>query len=625
MGSYFPSLLLLLFDPSISLLFIVISMRFFGVKTGFKSVFYGLIASNCKQETFLWFSPLVLIILAEKPLKTHIRLVQSILLAVTGFLTEWEKNNFYAKCVVFMVGIAGFYWEKEGKVAENREEMRFIDLDGVPSEVIWYKEGEWRGNGMALRLLEVESEGGIGRKLAEVRLEGGMTVGEAVERGVGGDLGTTIMGEKTVRWRVGGSSDSGYVVMPSDITQSEHHRRLAQLESSSKSALIRSISHEVNTPLNTIFYLSSAMHSEITLTEQLKLLNINCKLLCMVLNDVIDYAEIMAGRCEVKKTYFKLKTCVRKVVDLYGYQVEKKGLQLKLQIDPFIPCKIYSDERRISQLLQNLLSNAVKYTLHGSISILFSFLDSGKMRISVQDTGVGIAENSLETIFHMHMQDESKGAGMGLFVSTIVAKRLGSERIWVQSEEGKGATFWADVDIGEQAIVISSPTVYSGLLDTDEATKPLVKPVKLMNLLTINQRTCADVLIVDDNEFNRTILKMMLDKLGLTSEEAVSGLQAVQIVLKNPNNSFKLIIMDVEMPEMDGIEATRVIVGKHRSGEVKEMPRIVALSAYPGVQMREKCLMAGMQEFLSKPLAMEQLQRLVGVHCGHRRSRHATV
>jgi CheY-like chemotaxis protein len=160
--------------------------------------------------------------------------------------------------------------------------------------------------------------------------------------------------------------------------------------------------------------------------------------------------------------------------------------------------------------------------------------------------------------------------------------------------------------------------------DTVQIALPLVKILRPMDLLGIDQRKCADVLIVDDNDFNRMILKMMLDKLGLTSEEAMTGLQAVKAVAKYRKNTFKLVIMDVEMPEMDGIEATRQICMKYQLGEISVIPQIIALTAYPASQLRDKCLAAGMREFFSKPLPMEKLQKVVRSYCGVRRGRHAT-
>ena len=500
-------------------------------------------------------------------------------------------------------------------------------FDLLPTPSIHLQGLQFYCNAALCRLVAADSQCEAGERLSEIRLipsewclQDLKGVLAAVSRGK--DLATWVGRGKAAgklwEWRVNVDGGEG-AVWAEDVTEKEKWRENAEQEIAAKAALIRSFSHEVHTPLNAITYLCKELQSSSpsSFHTTLQLLSTNCALLHYVLSDVIDYAQALAGKFDIVKAEFKLRPCLNRIIDLFRYQVDKKNLRLKVAIDPLLPTTVWSDERKFGQVVLNLISNAVKYTLKGGIEIEVSLLDSGQMRIVVRDTGIGIEEAHLEGIFKMHLFDEAKGAGVGLFVSTLLAQRLGSPRIFVLSSLSQGSTFWLDIDITPRPLapLEYSPTTYSDFTDPPCIAYPRCGISRPMDLRRINERGCPDVLIVDDNEFNRTILRMMLDKLGLTSEEAITGLHAVRQVLKHRETTYKLVIMDVEMPEMGGIEATRLILNKHLAGEIGILPKIVALTAYPSSQVRAQCVEAGMDDFLSKPLAMDRLMEVVCDYC----------
>ena len=580
----------------------------------------------------LWLLPVAWVETSSKGWRE--RVWKAVIAGVCCYLALGESwESLWAIVAVGVAAVADYTREQTEKI---KGKTRFIDLDTIPSPVVCYQDAVWTCNPAASALLQAASEQAATALFPTITLFdspiGFERLTDALKAGKSAaymrqNIGKSEQNGLKLSWEMSSNGANWACFCPLDITQAELYRSQAQVEASSQSALARSFSHEVYTPLNTILYIAEELQSQDSpdYQVQLRLLSANCTLLHMVLNDIIEYANIMAGHCEVVKAEFYLRPCLRKIIELFAYQIEQKGLALSISIDPYVPARVYSDERKLEQVFMNLLSNAVKYTLKGSISILISLLDNGQMRICISDTGVGLTVCELETLCRLHLHDAAKGAGMGLFVSTVVARKLGSERVFVQSEAGRGATFWVDVDVGEKGMGEYSPTSYGGLGEHLGIPLPLVTASRPMYLLGLAQRKCADVLIVDDNEFNRTILRMMLGKLGITCEEASTGLQAVNAVTKYRRSTFKLVIMDVEMPEMDGIEATKQIICKHLQGEISIIPQIIALTAYPASQLREKCLTAGMKDFLSKPIAMEKLQQVVGRYCGSRRGRLATI
>lgn len=386
-------------------------------------------------------------------------------------------------------------------------------------------------------------------------------------------------------------------------------------EAAAKAALVRSFSHEVLTPLNSIIYLSSQLPRN---SDTVSLLQTNCHLLQYVLSDVIDYAEILCGKLDISKTHFNLRNCVSSLIALFSYQVNKKGIALAVSVDPLLPESIYSDERKLGQVLMNLLSNAVKYTQQGTVQVDVCLVDTGQMRVQVEDSGCGIEESALKTLFSMSNIHCNKGAGFGLSISSIIAKKLGSRRIYVHSKVNSGSKFWFEVDIvseeSHHGKYVYSPTVYCDTRDISAIPRPLCSTIQSMDLKTLTT-PLPSVLIVDDNEFNRTILRMMLETLKLKCEEARSGVAAIDCVAKRGKLTYKVVFMDIEMPEMDGLEATRQIVAKRAKGELEVLPVIIALTAYPSYMVKEQCMQAGMTLFLSKPISLAKLTEVVRQYC----------
>jgi CheY-like chemotaxis protein len=320
--------------------------------------------------------------------------------------------------------------------------------------------------------------------------------------------------------------------------------------------------------------------------------------LLQVLNDILNYSKIESGKLELEKVKFELIKCLDEIVYLSSFQANKKSLNIVAEIDQVTPEYLIGDVIRIKQILMNFMSNAVKFTQTGDIKLLISSekIDEINYNVtfSIKDTGIGISDENQKKLFQAFVQADSSttrkfgGTGLGLVISAKLAKAMNG-LVSVKSKEGIGSTFSVHLPLQKahcERIIVTKQ-------DHSKVSKRLCE--KAMK---------HQILVVEDNNINQKIAKKMLTTLGFTCDTDVNG-EAALTALAAKEYSF--IFMDMQMPVMDGITATKKIIEKYGN----KRPAIIAMTANVFQEDRDLCAAAGMDDFIAKPIGIEDLVRVL--------------
>lgn len=379
------------------------------------------------------------------------------------------------------------------------------------------------------------------------------------------------------------------------INELEKARRSAEQAAVAKSQFLANMSHEIRTPMNAVLGFTNVLKSEISDPIQLKRLDkidLAGHHLLSIINDILDLSKIEAGKLELLMEHFSLADLFDQVQGLVYDLAKQKGLNLKFDLE-HSPNWLYGDPTRLRQALINYIGNAIKFTHQGFVWIRVRLEQEDEtgyfMRFEVEDTGIGIKAESLSAVFKAFEQTDVSstrqhgGTGLGLTITNHIAKMMQGET-GVQSVYGKGSTFWFTAHLGR-----GNSEEYRKKTTLSAAKAQLTERV-----------TPAHILLVEDNVINQEVAVDLLNKVGLRVECANDGQQALE---KVHNGHYDLILMDIHMPNMDGLDATRSI---RQFPEGQNIP-ILAMTANAFNEDRDKCLAAGMNDFVPKPINLDQL------------------
>lgn len=367
--------------------------------------------------------------------------------------------------------------------------------------------------------------------------------------------------------------------------------RDAQSANRAKSEFLANMSHEIRTPLNAILGMSELLQATALNSIQREFtdtIHTSGDALLAIINEILDYSKIDNGRLEFENLPFELEACLRSTLDLSRPQAAARDLALWLNIDPGLPRRFSGDANRLRQILLNLVSNAVKFTEHGRVSLNVAPAPRTEgpfmLRFTVEDTGIGIPSDRIDRLFQAFSQVDASttrkygGTGLGLAITKRLVTLMNG-RIWVESSPGVGSSFFFELPLIPILAVEPAPVEK--------------RPSEINNLA----ETCPlQILLVEDNVVNQRVAQLLLQKMGYNPHIVANGQEALDAVA---HGRFDALLLDVQMPVMDGLETARRLVADYPT---ERRPWIIAMTANALDGDRATCLAAGMDDYTSKPV-----------------------
>jgi signal transduction histidine kinase/CheY-like chemotaxis protein len=373
-------------------------------------------------------------------------------------------------------------------------------------------------------------------------------------------------------------------------------RREAEAANWAKSMLLANMSHEIRTPMNAVLGFTELLSTTALTAEQqdyVETIHSSGQALLSLINDILDFSKMEAGKLQLESLPIDVRSIAQKSVGLLSVQAAEKNLRLSCKAEPSVPLLVQGDGLRLQQILVNLLGNAIKFTPTGEVAleVSSSFREDGRciVEFRVRDTGPGIPPDAQKRLFESYSQADASisrqygGTGLGLAISRSLAEQMGGT-MWLKSELGHGSTFHF--------------TIATRVLD-EPARRPAGRSAS--NGVQTAAMPGMRVIVAEDNAVNRELALIMLNRLGYTADAATNGADLLERLGKT---CYDVVLMDMQMPEVDGLEAARRI---RREWPPEHQPRIIAMTASAFPEDRTRCIEAGMDDYVSKPVGAEAL------------------
>ncbi len=443
----------------------------------------------------------------------------------------------------------------------------------------------------------------------------------------------TVKGPRWIEWEqsiCGTAADGGTETQRTgrDVTE---ERRVAEelkaahdaaLEASrAKSRFLAAMSHEIRTPMNGILGMSGLLldsRLDADQTAYAHAIGQSARSLMTLIDEILDFSRIEAGKLLLSNATFSIVEAVESCIALLAPRAFEKGLALSVDREGDVPAHVVGDEARVRQILLNLLSNAVKFTDTGAVKVVLSatpgepVTGAVRVRLAVTDTGIGLAAEDQDAVFAEFEQTEAAvrrqdgGSGLGLAIARRIARAMDGD-ITVESETGRGSTFTAEIVLGA-----ARPAAGAAPAVTDEAPQAPSSDAKSAGMRGGEARR---ILLAEDNAINALLATRLLEREGCLVERVRSGDEAVAAIARSmagETPAYDLILMDIYMPRLDGIEATRAIRRLSASAGSQRRPLpIIAVTANAFVEDRQRYLMAGLDDYLAKPFDARDLQAIL--------------